>query len=203
MPGPNRRPRFVLASSSPRRRDLLAQIGLVPDAIDPADIDETPLKGELPGPYAGRVAAEKAAKVAPRHPGSVILAADTVVGVGRRILPKTEEPQEARACLNLLSGRRHKVYGGVCLIGADGRIWTRTVTTVVAFRTLGAEEVEAYVRSGEWKGKAGGYAIQGLAGLFVREVIGSYPNIVGLPLAEVGGLLRAAGIDPLGLKATP
>jgi len=191
------RPPLVLASSSPRRRDLLAQIGLVPAAIDPAHIDESPLKDELPANHAQRLAVEKARAVAGRHPGHLVLAADTVVAAGRRILPKAEDAATARACLDLLSGRRHRVYGGVCLIGADGREWTRTVQTAVVFKPLSAEERQAYIASGEWKGKAGGYAIQGLGALFVRQIVGSYPNVVGLPLFEVAGLLRAAGLDAL------
>ncbi|WP_114393640.1 Maf family protein [Oleisolibacter albus] len=190
-------PRLILASASPRRRDLLGLVGLVPALIDPADIDESERPGELPAVYAQRMAVEKAERVAPRHAGSLILAADTVVAAGRRILPKAEDAATARRCLGLLSGRRHRVYGGVCLIGADGRRWTRTVQTAVVFRPLAPAEIEAYVRSGEWDGKAGGYAIQGLASVFVREIIGSYSNIVGLPLYEVAGLLRAAGLDPL------
>jgi len=196
------RPPLVLASGSPRRKDLLTQIGLPPGLIDPADIDETPLRDELPAPHALRLARAKAAAVAARHPGAVVLAADTVVGVGRRILPKAEDEATARRCLDLLSGRRHRVYGGVCLIGPDGREWTRQVQTAVVFKRLSAEETAAYLASGEWHGKAGGYAIQGLAALFVREIIGSYPNVVGLPLAELLGPLRACGLDPLAPVAT-
>ncbi|MFM2043837.1 MAG: putative maf protein [Pseudomonadota bacterium] len=191
------RPPLVLASASPRRRDLLSLIGLAPDAIDPADIDESVRKGEQPGPHALRLAREKAAVVAARRPGAVILAADTVVACGRRILPKAEDEATARACLDLISGRRHRCYTGVCVIGADRREWTRTVMTSVVFKRLSPREVEAYIASGEWNGKAGGYAIQGLAALFVREIIGSHPNVVGLPVQEVGHLLTAAGIDPL------
>lgn len=190
-------PKLILASSSPRRRDLLALIGIVPSAIDPADIDETVGKGELPAPHALRLAREKAAVVAARHAGSVVLAADTVVACGRRILPKAEDEATARLCLELLSGRRHRVYSGVCVIGADGREWTRTVQTAVIFKRLSEREIRAYLASGEWHGKAGGYGIQGLAALFVRELIGSHPNVVGLPIHEVGGMLQAAGIDPL------
>jgi septum formation protein len=190
-------PALVLASSSPRRRELLAQIGLTASAIDPADIDETPLKAEIPGPHAARLSRAKAETVAARHPGAVVLAADTVVGVGRRILPKTEDEASARACLELLSGRRHRVYGGVCVIGADGKARTRLVQTAVIFKRLSAREIDAYVASGEWHGKAGGYGIQGKASLFMRQMVGSYSNIVGLPLFETAALLRAAGIDPL------
>lgn len=190
-------PRLVLASSSPRRRDLLALIGVVPDAIDPADIDETPRKAELPAPHALRLATEKAAAVAARHPGAVVLAADTVVACGRRILPKTEDEASARRCLDLLSGRRHRVNTGVCVIDAQGRPRSRRVETAVIFKRLSAADIDAYIASGEWHGKAGGYAIQGLAALFVRQIVGSHPNVVGLPLFETAGLLRAAGIDPL------
>lgn len=202
-PGPDvpAAPRLVLASSSPRRRDLLALIGIVPDTIDPADIDETPHKAEQPAPHALRLATGKAAAVAARHPGAVVLAADTVVACGRRILPKTEDVGAARRCLELLSGRRHRVHTGVCVIDASGRARSRRVETAVVFKRLSPDEIDAYVASGEWNGKAGGYAIQGLASLFVRQIIGSYPNVVGLPLFEVAGLLRAAGIDPLAPSA--
>jgi len=191
------RPALVLASSSPRRRDLLAMIGLSPDLIDPADIDESPLKAELPARLAARLAQGKAAVVAARRPGAVVLAADTVVGAGRRILPKAETPEEVRECLELLSGRRHRVFTGVCVVGPDGRVRARTVQTAVVFKRLSGAEIAAYVASGQGQGKAGGYAIQGLAALFVRELIGSHSNVVGLPLYETGGLLRAAGIDAL------
>ncbi|MFV3074329.1 Maf family protein [Niveispirillum fermenti] len=195
------RPRLILASGSPRRRELLAQIGLVPDMIDPADIDETPLKDELPPAHATRLSREKAAIVAARHAGAVVLAADTVVGLGRRILPKADDADTARRCLALLQGRRHRVYTGVALVGADGRCWNRVVESQVIFRTLSPAEIDQYIATGDWKGKAGGYAIQGLASLFVRQMGGSYSNVVGLPLTEVSGMLRAAGIDALALAA--
>lgn len=195
------RPRLILASGSPRRRELLAQIGLVPDAIDPADIDEAPHPNELPSPHARRLSREKAEIVAARHVGSVILAADTVVGLGRRILPKADDADSARRCLTLLQGRRHRVYTGVALVGADGRRWSRVVESQVIFRTLSRDEIDLYLSTADWKGKAGGYAIQGLASLFVRQLSGSYSNVVGLPLSEVAGLLRAAGIDALALAA--
>lgn len=194
--------RLVLASGSPRRRELLAQIGLVPDAVDPADIDETPLKDELPPGHALRLSQAKAALVATRHPGALVLAADTVVGLGRRILPKADDADTARRCLTLLQGRRHRVYTGVTLIGVAGRRWSRTVESQVIFRTLSRDEIDQYLATGDWRGKAGGYAIQGLASLFVRQIGGSYSNVVGLPLTEVGGMLRAAGIDALALAAT-
>lgn len=189
-------PRLVLASASPRRLDLLKQIRIVPSAVDPADVDETPLRDELPRQHAARLGAEKARVVAARHPGCVVLAADTVVGVGRRILPKAEDEATARTCLALLSGRRHHVYGGVTLIGPDGREWHKLVDTAVTFKRLDSREMDAYIRCGEWHGKAGGYAIQGLAGAFVKQVSGSYPNVVGLPLLETANLLAAAGIRP-------
>lgn len=186
-------PKLVLASSSPRRRDLLALIGLKPDVVDPADIDESVRKGELPAPHALRLARGKAAVVAARHPGAVILAADTVVACGRRILPKAEDAATARMCLELLSGRRHRVHTGVCVIGPDGRERTRTVQTAVVFKRLSEQEIQAYLASGEWNGKAGGYGIQGLAALFVEHIEGSHSGIMGLPLFETALLLRKAG----------
>jgi len=184
---------LILASSSPRRRELLAQIGIVPDAIDPADIDETPLKDELPPKHAQRLAAEKARLVAQRHPGAFVLGADTVVGCGRRILPKAETIEQARFCLTLLSGRRHRVHGGVALVTPEGRLVQRQVTTAVAMKRLSPQELDAYLAGGEWHGKAGGYAIQGHAARFVREIIGSYSNVVGLPLFETATLLEGQG----------
>ncbi|MBX9634320.1 MAG: Maf family protein, partial [Magnetospirillum sp.] len=152
-------PGLVLASASPRRLDLLRQIGLIPGVVDPADVDETPKKGELPLPHAQRLAEEKARAVASRHPGGFILAADTVVACGRRILPKAEDERTARKCLELLSGRRHRVYGGLALLSPEGKLHARSVTTVVTFKRLDHGEIEAYIASGEWHGKAGGYAI--------------------------------------------
>jgi nucleoside triphosphate pyrophosphatase len=184
---------LILASSSPRRRELLAQIGIVPDAIEPADIDETPRKGELPLRHAQRLATEKARLVAERHPGAFVLGADTVVGCGRRILPKAETIEQARACLTLLSGRRHRVHGGVALMTPGGKLVERRVTTAVAMKRLSPQELETYLDSTEWQGKAGGYAIQGLAARFVREIIGSYSNVVGLPLFETAMLLEGQG----------
>lgn len=184
---------LILASASPRRLDLLRQVGLVPAAVDPAAIDEAPLKAELPHLYASRIAAAKAAAVAPRHPGAFVLAADTVVAVGRRILPKAETAAEARACLALLSGRRHRVLGAVALLAPDGRLRQRLVVTQVAVKRLSAAEIEAYLLGGEWQGKAGGYAIQGAAAAFIPWINGSYPNVVGLPLAETLALLAGAG----------
>ena len=187
---------LVLASASPRRLDLLRQIGIEPDAIAPADIDEAPLPGELPAPHVVRLAEAKARAVASRHPGAFILAADTVVACGRRILPKAEDEATARGCLELLSGRRHRVYGGVALIAPDGRITIRRIESRVAMKRLAADEIAAYLKSGEWRGKAGGYAIQGRAAAFVSWLSGSYSNVVGLPLFEVAQLLAGRGFHP-------
>lgn len=182
--------RLVLASASPRRLALLAQIGIVPDAVVAAEIDETPLKGETPRLLALRLAREKARAV--RAEGASVLAADTVVAVGRRILPKAETEEEARACLALLSGRSHRVYTGVALKGPEGALRDRLVETRVAFKRLTREEMEAYIASHEWRGKAGGYAVQGLAGRFIISIIGSYSSVVGLPLYETALLLVGA-----------
>ncbi len=187
-------PTFILASASPRRRDLLAQIAAVPAAIDPADIDETPLAGETPALHAVRVAREKAALVAGRHPREFILAADTVVACGRRILPKAEDRETARRCLELLSGRRHRVHGGLVLQAPDGHVAWRHVETAVIFKRLTMQEIDWYLGTGEWHGKAGGYAIQGLAARFIREVVGSYSNVVGLPLFETSQMLSGVGL---------
>ena len=185
-------PPLVLASASPRRLDLLRQVGIEPATIDPAHIDETPAPRELPRAYALRMAKAKLAVVAARHPGALVLAADSVVVCGRRILPKAETADEARACLALLSGRRHRVMGGVAIGAADGTVRTRLVETVVRFKRLEPAEVDDYIASDEWRGKAGGYAIQGRAARFVSFVSGSYSNVVGLPLYETLGLLKAA-----------
>lgn len=182
--------KLVLASASPRRVDLLRQIGVEPHAIDPADIDETPLPNELPGPHAKRLAMAKARSVAARHEGAYVLAADTVVALGRRILPKAETSEQVAGCLALLSGRRHRVYGGICLIGPDGRTLSRLVTTVVSFKRLSREESEAYVAHGEGIGKAGGYGVQGMAGIFVKSLNGSYPNVIGLSLYDTMNMLN-------------
>ncbi len=182
---------LILASASPRRLDLLRQIGLEPGAVEPADIDETPRARELPRAYALRMAEAKLAAVAPRHPGRLVLAADSVVAVGRRILPKAETEAEARACLALLSGRRHRVLGGVAVARGGGTARSRLVETVVRFKRLEAREIDDYLKSGEWRGKAGGYAIQGRAAAFVAFLSGSYSNVVGLPLYETAHLLRS------------
>ena len=187
--------RLILASASPRRLDLLARIGVVPDAVIPAEIDETPGPRELPVRYACRMAAEKAAAVA--EAGALTLAADTVVAAGRRILPKAGSEEEARATLKLLSGRRHRVLSAVTLIDADGAARHRLSTSIVTFKRLSDEELAAYVASGEWRGKAGAYAIQGRAEALVRHMAGSHSGVVGLPLFETRALLRAAGY-PLG-----
>jgi septum formation protein len=187
---------LVLASASPRRRDLLAQIGLVPDRIAPAAIDETPLPGELPEAHARRLAALKAAAGAALHPGAFVLGADTVVALGRRILPKAEDAATAGRCLALLSGRRHRVLGGVVLVGPGGTRAERLVTSTVTFKRLTAAEIDAYLASGEWRGKAGGYAIQGRAAAFVRFLAGSYSNVVGLPLYETAQILAGLGALP-------
>jgi septum formation protein len=181
---------LVLASASPRRLDLLRQIGLEPDAVDPADTDETPGPRETPRAYALRMAEAKLAVVMPRHREALVLAADSVVAVGRRILPKAETEAQARSCLALLSGRRHKVLGGVA-VGRAGRMRTRLVETAVRFKRLAPSEIDDYLRSGEWQGKAGGYAIQGRAAAFVAFLSGSYSNVVGLPLFETAALLKS------------
>jgi septum formation protein len=185
--------RLILASASPRRLDLLAQLGITPTAVDPAHIDESPLGDELPAPHAARLAQEKALAVKDAHAGAFILAADTVVACGRRILPKAEDERTLRRCLNLLSGRRHRVYGGICLIAPNGQILSRLVTTAVTFKRLDVSEIEAYAAHGEGLGKAGGYAIQGRAAAFVRALSGSYSNVVGLSLYETAALLKGAG----------
>ena len=184
---------LVLASASPRRLDLLVRVGIVPDAVDPAELDEAPLPRELAAQHVCRLAAAKAQAVAARHSDAFVLGADTVVACGRRILPKPEDEAMARRCLEMLSGRRHRVFGGVTVIAPDGTARHRMVRTQVIFKRLEASEVAAYIASGEWQGKAGGYAIQGLAAAFVRSINGSYSNIVGLPIFETVQLLRGLG----------
>ena len=166
----------------------------MPAAVDPADTDETPHKGELPLAYARRIASEKAAIVSARHPGCVVLAADTVVAVGRRILPKAETGDEARSCLTLLSGRRHRVHTAVSVIDAAGEARHRISTSILTFKRLSASEIAAYLAGGEWQGKAGGYAIQGAAEAFVRQLSGSHSGVMGLPLFETRALLISAGL---------
>ena len=193
--------KLVLASGSPRRIELLNQAGIEPDRLFPADVDETPLRAEHPRSLAKRLAKAKAEKAyasikaEPDHKPSFILAADTVVAVGRRILPKADQAEQASNCLQLLSGRSHRVYSGICLITPGGKTRLRLVETRVRFKRLSREELESYLASGEWRGKAGGYAIQGLAGSFVVKLVGSYSNVVGLPLYESVGLLAADGYD--------
>ncbi len=183
----------MLASGSPRRLALLRQAGIEADAVDPADLDENRAKRETPMQMAARLAGGKAAAVAPRHPGAYVLAADTVVACGRRDLPKPASEETARQCLALLSGRRHRVHTGLCVVAPDGRCAQRVVTTVVTFKRFSDEEMRAYLASGEWRGKAGGYAIQGRADAFVRSINGSYSNVVGLPLNETTTLLAGLG----------
>ncbi len=185
--------RLVLASASPRRLDLLKQIGIHPDEVDPPHIDESPLGNEKPADHALRLAREKAEIVHARHQGCFILAADTVVACGRRILPKAEDEAQARECLELLSGRRHRVIGGVCVIDPEGKSYCLRVTTTVAFKRLTGGETASYLESDEWRGKAGGYAIQGRAEGLVRFINGSYSNVVGLPLFETRALLAGLG----------
>ena len=196
--------RFVLGSASPRRLALLAQIGVRPDAILPAEIDETPRPREEPRALAERLASEKALASAAIAAGRadlapcLILGADTVVGVGRRILPKCETREDAKLCLDLLSGRGHRVFTGLALVTGGGAVRRRLVETRLRFKHLSPNEVEAYLASAEWRGKAGGYAIQGLAGAFVERLVGSYSNVVGLPLAETVALLGGQGYDVYG-----
>nr|WP_221212289.1 nucleoside triphosphate pyrophosphatase [Brevundimonas lenta] len=186
---------MVLASASPRRVELLALVGIVPDRIDPADIDETPLKDETPPRLAARLAVSKARAVADRAPGAVVLAADTVVAVGRRLLEKAADEAEATRFLKLLSGRNHRVLTGVA-VAAGGQVRHRVVDTRVSFKVLSDAEIAAYVASGEWRGKAGAYGIQGRAGAFVTRLVGSYPAVMGLPLPESVNLLAGAGWRP-------
>ena len=188
-------PRLILASSSPRRIELLAQIGIKPDLVEPADIDETPLKGETPTRLANRLAHSKAEVVAQRHPDAYVLAADTVVAVGRRLLEKPADAAEAKRFLKLLSGRNHRVFTGVAL-AYEGQVHTRVVDTRVSFKVLSDEDIATYIASDEWRGKAGGYGIQGLAGASVQRIVGSHPAVMGLPLYEVSNLLRGAGWRP-------
>lgn len=193
MSGAANFPVLVLASTSPRRRELLARIGLVPTRVAAPEIDETPLKAELPRDYVARLAKGKALAVE-RASDEVVLAGDTTVAVGRRILEKPTDEADLRRMLALLSGRRHHVYSGICVVGTDGKARVRVVDTVVAFKALSAAEIDRYVESGEGMGKAGGYAIQGRAETFVRFLSGSHSNVVGLPLFETRALLTSAGI---------
>jgi septum formation protein len=193
------RPKLVLASGSPRRLSLLSQAGIEPDSLQPAEVDEIPVKGELPRALATRLAREKAEvalasiRIDDELRGAYIIAADTVVAVGRRIMPKADMLEDAAACLRLLSGRNHRVYTGLCLVTPKESFRQRLVETLVRFKRLSNEDLEAYLASGEWRGKAGGYAIQGLAGTFVVKLVGSYTNVVGLPLYETMSLLAGEG----------
>ncbi len=183
--------KFILASASPRRLELLRQIGIEPAEIIAPTINEAPLKNELPRDYVLRMATEKAATVGLRQPGQLILGADTIVACGRRILGKAEDAITARRFLKLLSGRRHRVYTAICLQLPDGSARTKIVMTHVRFKRLSKTELEAYIASNEWEGKAGGYAIQGRAAAFIPSINGSYSNVVGLPLAETSSLLSS------------
>lgn len=185
--------KLILASASPRRLELLAQIGIVPDQVVPADIDETPHDDESPRRLALRLAEEKARAVTNDHAGSFVLAADTVVACGRRALGKASDDAEARKFLTLLSGRRHRVYGGLCVVAPDGTTRSRVIETQVIFRRLGEDDLARYLSHDEWQGKAGAYAIQGHAATFVKSITGSYSNVVGLALCEVDGMLRGLG----------
>jgi len=193
------RPKLVLASGSPRRLSLINQVGIEPDALRPTDIDETPKRGELPRAYATRLAREKAeaalamVRIDEELQGSYILAADTAVAVGRRILPKAELLDEAAQCLRLLSGRNHRVHTAICLVTPKETFRARYIETRVRFKRLSEEDIEAYLASGEWRGKAGGYGAQGIAGGFLVKIVGSYSNIVGLPLYETLALLGGEG----------
>lgn len=211
MPNPlqYQQKQLILASASPRRIDLLKQIQILPDRIIPADIDETPHRNELPADYALRMAVEKAEHIADRlldghvdptghsgiagPPSVYVLAGDTVVAAGRRILPKAETAQQARDCLAILSGRRHRVYGGIALHLGNGQLRHRLVQSYVRFRRLSALDIDQYIDNGDWRGKAGGYAIQGMAARFVRDIGGSFTNIVGLSVYDVAAILDAAG----------
>jgi len=186
-------PPLVLASASPRRFELLKQIGITPDIVDPADIDECEVPGERPKELALRLSREKAMAVVERHPGSFLLSADTVVAVGRRSLGKAQDTEEAHRFLALLSGRRHQVHTGITLVTPTGEVRCRVVTTAVIFKALSEHELRSYLFTDEWQGKAGGYAIQGKGALFVRQVQGSYSNVVGLPLFEVSNMLAGNG----------
>jgi len=190
------RPPLILASASPRRLELLGQIGIVPDGVAPADIDETPLRKETPRRLALRLAREKALSAAAAHPGAYVLAADTVVAVGRRLLEKAADADQARQWLGLISGRNHLVMTGVAVAAPNGRLSTRLAEARVGFKRLTDAEIDAYLAAGEWKGKAGAYGIQGAAGGFVTRIVGSYSAIVGLPLYETRCLLEGSGWRP-------
>lgn len=184
---------LILASASPRRLDLLKQIGIVPDRVIPTRIDEIAHAGETPRDLARRLAEEKVGAVAKENPAAYVLGADTVVACGRRVLPKAESQAQAKQFLQLLSGRRHKIFGGLCLAAPNGTMRSKVVVTTVAFKRLSDREIDAYIQSNEWLDKAGAYAIQGLAAIYVRQIGGSYSNVVGLSLYETQGLLEGLG----------
>ena len=186
---------FVLASASPRRLSLLSQIHIKPDAVIPADINEDPIPGELPRAHALRLASEKCVTISEKHPEDIVLAADTVVGVGRRILPKAETVDDVEYCLNLLSGRSHRVFTGISVMSPKQDQHSKVIQTRVKIKTLSKAEKDYYIQSGEWQGKAGGYGIQGFADTFILSLSGSYSNVVGLPLLETRNLLKAHGIS--------
>lgn len=195
-------PELILASSSPRRVELLSLIGVTPSRIIPADIDETPLKGELPKQLAVRLAKSKAQKIAAENPGAIVLGADTVVACGRSDLGKPENADDARRMLSLLSGRRHKVFGGLCVIDASGKIRTRLCETIVAFRNLSTDDIERYIASNDWQGKAGAYALQGLAATYVRFLSGAaHSNVIGLSIYDTAQMLETAGYPMHGPKS--
>jgi len=195
----HKRPLLILASASPRRLDLLEQIGVVPEVVEPVELDESPGRDEQPAALAGRLAIAKARAAISRRPaeqnglGIIVMGADTVVACGRRIFPKAQDEAEARRTLTLLSGRRHRVYTGVAIEDTDGKSWHRVVKTTVALKRLDTRELNAYLLCDEWRGKAGAYGIQGQAAAFVRFINGSYSNVVGLPLFETAALLNSAG----------
>jgi septum formation protein len=187
---------LILASASPRRLALLSQIGIIPSKVIPAAIDETPAQREKPAELSKRLAEAKAIAVADQHPNHWVLGADTLVACGRRIMGKASNKSEARVYIEMLSGRRHRVYGGICLIAPDGKRRIRLVTTAVVFKRLNRDEIDAFISLGEWQGKAGAYAIQGAASAFIPRIIGSYTNVVGLDLAETATLLHGSGYRP-------
>ena len=189
----NKSPQLILASASPRRSALLETIGITPSSIQPADLNEEALKGELPPQTALRLSQEKAKAIAAKNKNVFVLAADTLVACGRRELPKAETEDQARFCLELLSGRRHCVYGGITLVTPEGKMVSRLVTTRVQFKKLSKTEIEEYIQSKEWDGKAGGYGIQGLASAYVKNINGSYTNIVGLSLYDTLNMLKGNG----------
>ncbi len=185
--------KIILASASPRRLELLSQVGIAPDAVIPADIDETLHKGELPRAFALRLAQEKCAKISAQRKDAFVIAADTVVACGRRVLDKPKDADDARRILKILSGRRHKVYGGICVAAPDGKVKSRLCETVVSFRRLSESDIAAYIDGKDWEGKAGGYAIQGMAATFVKFLSGSYTNVIGLSLYDTVQLLNSLG----------